>query len=560
MKLYYALLPLLAQCELFNVKVHRKVSLAQHYLKVNTDVTVKNAGDKPKSRVKLLPDPNLQGKLSSFLVHQNGASVWIDPESWEAQLAEPIEAGSSVDLKLEEIYTHVFTPLPESIKQTADQLMQFEGSLHHFSPYTIRREQVTFIFPAKKILSHSPVEGGKKAGKSITYADFKDLEASQTEKFNAHYEANIQFLSTHYLFREVEVSHWGNVKVENKAEVKHRGAALDGTFSRVQYGHDGGDDASNVHWVPKLTAVLPTDSYDVYYGDAIGNISTSRMRQHHDRVEIEMRPRTPLFGGWKSDYTLRYNLPSEKALFHSRSDSSRFTLKLQAIDNLYSNQVVDEVEINIVLPEPAIDIQVKVPAGYERGHDQLKYTYLDISGRPTIVLRAKNLAGKSLDQMLEVSYTFPAGAIYREPAMTISFFLAIFLCVMLLVRLDFSIADDGSADVKARIAAAYQRAQEANNSRSAALEGYKQAFDRYKQTKELSLLKEPQAKAKKQCEAFCGSLKDIIGDCNDEKAQQELRAILKQAQGLAEQIGKGETGLAKLKEIDSNVNRMINKV
>lgn len=391
MKLLYSLLPFLSFAELLNQKVDRKLSLAQHYLTVNTAVTIKNTGDKPKSRVKLQPDPKLQSKLSSFLVYKNGASVWIDPESWEAQLPEPIAVGSSVDLNLEEIYTHVFTPLPEIIKQTADQLMVFEGSLHHFSSYKTRREKVSMQFPSKKIISHS---AGQKKAKGLEFPEYKDLEANQNEVFKAHYEANIQFLSTHYLFREVEVSHWGNVKVENKAEVKHRGAGLDGTFSRVQYGHDGGDDASNVHWIPKLTAVLPDSSYDVYYGDAIGNISTSRMRQHHDRVEIEMRPRTPLFGGWKSDYTLRYNLPSEKALFHSRSDSSRFTLKLQAIDHLYSNQVVDEVEINVVLPEAAVDIEVKVPAGYERGHDQLKYTYLDITGRPTIVLRAKKSCRK----------------------------------------------------------------------------------------------------------------------------------------------------------------------
>merc|ERR1712117_281597 len=255
----------------------------------------------------------------------------------------------------------------------------------------------------------------------------------------------------------------------------------------------------------------------------------------------------------------RYNLPSEKALFHSKSDSSKFTLKLQAIDHLYSNQIVDEVEINVVLPEAAIDIEVKVPAGYERGHDQLKYTYLDITGRPTLVLRAKNLAGKSLDQMLEISYTFPSGAIYREPVMTIMFFMIIFLCVMLIVRLDFSIADDESADIKAKIAAAYQRAQEINNTRNAAFEGYKQAFDRYKQTKELSLLKEPQAKAKKQAESFCASLKDIIDDCSDSKAQADLRAAMKQASGLSDQISKGEAGLAKIKEIDANINKLINR-
>ena len=37
------------------------------------------------------------------------------------------------------------------------------------------------------------------------------------------------------------------------------------TLLNALYSHDGGDDASNVHWVPKLTAILPVDSYNIYY-------------------------------------------------------------------------------------------------------------------------------------------------------------------------------------------------------------------------------------------------------------------------------------------------------
>ena len=127
------------------------------------------------------------------------------------------------------------------------------------------------------------------------------------------------------------------------------------------------------------------------------------------------------------------------------------------------------------------------------------------------------------------------------------------------VWLDFSIASDGSADVKERIAAAYQRAAEANNSRSAALDGYQLAFNRYKQTKELSLLKEPTAKAKDQAESFCTAMKDIVEDCNDAEAQTNLRAAMKQASGLVEQIAKGEAGLGKIREIDANINKIINR-
>ena len=36
----------------------------------------------------------------------------------------------------------------------------------------------------------------------------------------------------------------------------------------------------------------------------------------HDAVELDLRPRFPLFGGWKTHYILGYNLPSYEYLFY----------------------------------------------------------------------------------------------------------------------------------------------------------------------------------------------------------------------------------------------------
>ena len=66
-----------------------------------------------------------------------------------------------------------------------------------------------------------------------------------------------------------------------------------------------------------LQTILPAASRDVYYRDEIGNISTSAMRELDDMVEVELRPRFPLFGGWKTKYTIGYNVPSYQYLFNS---------------------------------------------------------------------------------------------------------------------------------------------------------------------------------------------------------------------------------------------------
>lgn len=61
--------------------------------------------------------------------------------------------------------------------------------------------------------------------------------------------------------------------------------------------------------------LLPSSARDVYYRDEIGNISTSNLHETDDGVELELRPRFPLFGGWKTNYYIGYNIPSYQYLF-----------------------------------------------------------------------------------------------------------------------------------------------------------------------------------------------------------------------------------------------------
>lgn len=74
----------------------------------------------------------------------------------------------------------------------------------------------------------------------------------------------------------------------------------------------------NFNFFCLFQTVLPEFAADVYYRDEIGNISTSNLRQEDDgEVSLELRPRFPLFGGWKTHYVVGYNLPSFANLFNS---------------------------------------------------------------------------------------------------------------------------------------------------------------------------------------------------------------------------------------------------
>lgn len=73
-----------------------------------------------------------------------------------------------------------------------------------------------------------------------------------------------------------------------------------------------------MHWLLLLSiqTILPAAAQDVYYRDEIGNISTSHLLVLDDSVEMEIRPRFPLFGGWKTHYIIGYNLPSYEYLYN----------------------------------------------------------------------------------------------------------------------------------------------------------------------------------------------------------------------------------------------------
>jgi oligosaccharyltransferase complex subunit alpha (ribophorin I) len=96
----------------------------------------------------------------------------------------------------------------------------------------------------------------------------------QAEHIRLHYEYNEPIVVFNYAHRTYEVSHWGNIAVEDKYQIENIGALLEGEFGRVdydEYGRNGGKNA-----LRKLRARLPVKSFGLWYRDEIGNVSTSR--------------------------------------------------------------------------------------------------------------------------------------------------------------------------------------------------------------------------------------------------------------------------------------------
>ena len=64
---------------------------------------------------------------------------------------------------------------------------------------------------------------------------YSDVAPYSVSSLLLHFESNFPFATFRTVNKEIEVSHWGNVAVEELYSLEHTGATLKGGFSRAKY-------------------------------------------------------------------------------------------------------------------------------------------------------------------------------------------------------------------------------------------------------------------------------------------------------------------------------------
>ena len=86
--------------------------------------------------------------------------------------------------------------------------------------------------------------------------------------------------------RKIEVSHWGNINIEEHFEIFNEAAAIKGEFSRVDFNSYNPNDGK--YAVKDLSIELPRYIRGLYYYDYIGNISSSNAFRGTEKVNFEI--------------------------------------------------------------------------------------------------------------------------------------------------------------------------------------------------------------------------------------------------------------------------------
>jgi len=497
----------------------RTVDLTTQLVKIQHKLVVENQGKGAVKNILFSIDPSLKDKVA-FIQATFGSSEKtylryseakvqsdMDKAFWKIELKSSLAAGSSTTLSIEVVLGGALEMFPAAISQKEKQLVRFTGNLYTYLPYTVTTQTTTVQLASSSLESYTKTKPVSLSDTTITYGPYNNIAPFSEGDMVIHGENNSPMLVVARLERVIEVSMWGNIAVEETIDVVHKGAALKGSFSRYEFQREN----SGVSSVKNFKTLLPAAAKDVYYRDDIGNISTSHMKVMDDAVELDLRPRFPLFGGWKTHYVTGYNVPSYEYIFYK---GDQHVLNMRLIDHIFDDMLVEEVEVRIILPEGVSNLELSTPYSMTRGDDGLHYTYLDTTGRTVVNLYSSKLLTESHIQDFQLGFSYPHRSMLAEPLILVAAFFLLYLLAIIYVRLDFSITLDEGAEARMKVAGYCEKVASLQDRRAGLYHNLEEALLKLKANKDIS--------------SFQNTLKRIGGDQKAETAAiAELQSIIR---------------------------------
>lgn len=474
----------------------RTINLESQLVKITTKLTLTNNGKGAIKGFHYAIEDTLVSKLAFIgatvgsseiktYLRVNEVQVKDAPKgstSYRIELKKALSSSESVTVTVEVVLGKALEMFPAEIVQKEKQLVLLKANHYAFLPYKCKTQTTAVKLPSSTVENYSKLKPVSQSDSTITYGPYTNQDAYAFDEMSIHYENNNPFLVVSKMERVVELSMWGNIAIEETIDVKHNGAILKGSFSRYEFQREN----SGVASVKSFKTFLPASARDVYYRDDIGNISTSAMRILEDAVELDLRPRFPLFGGWKTHYVLGYNVPSYEYLYNSGDD---FVLNMRLIDHVFDDMLVEEFTLKIILPEFSDVGKFNSPYPTERLKDGLHYTYLDYVGRPVVTIKSKGVLTEKQIMDFQLEFKYSKVKMVYEPLMLVVAFFIFFMFAFIYVRLDFSISKDEGQEVRLKVAGVCERICGHQDRRWANYEKFDDALVKLKASKDVNAFK-----------------------------------------------------------------------
>ncbi|PFH60204.1 hypothetical protein XA68_11333 [Ophiocordyceps unilateralis] len=433
-----------------NANLVHIISLEKNYVKEQINVLIENVSDKPQDEYHVPFTADQMARVGGLEVKDRkdaaagpfaAEPVEVDPRSdvqyYRIRLPAPLKPGGQQTLGIAFYYLKAYTPLPASIKQEDQQFLSYSFSVYAPSAYPTMKQKTEVKAPSPAIPDYTKMSGKggtvqhpQKQGSKLTYGPFEgEMPAGAVSPAQVRFDFSKPVTHVSNLDRDIHVSHWGgNIAFEERYTLHHRGANLSVPFNRVKW-------AQSQYFNPSSAALkemrfpLQAGSADPYFTDVIGNVSTSKFRSGKREALLELKPRYPVFGGWKYPFTIGWNINSGKLL--RRTASGGYVLKVPFIEGPKQTEGVEygRINVRVLLPEGASDVRVSTGIPKSSMTDlsvDVHKTYLDTMGRTMVTIKARNLVDEFRDRDLIISYEASVADALRKPLIVFSSMLALF--------------------------------------------------------------------------------------------------------------------------------------
>lgn len=278
-----------------------------------------------------------------------------DVQYYRIRLPVPLKAGAQQTLGISYFYLDAYRPLPTTVEQDEAQYLVHDFSAFAPSAYKTSKQKTEVKSASATIPDYTKIDKfPQKQGAKLTYGPFDEKPAGAVSPAQIRFEFSKPVTHVSELERELEVSHWGgNVAFEERYTLEHRGANLSTPFNRAKWTQSQYFNRGATSALKELRVPLQVGSADPYFTDAIGNVSTSHFRSSKREALLELKPRYPIFGGWKYPFTIGWNTNADNVL--RRTATGGNVLKVPFIEGPKQAEGVEygRVNLRVLLPEGA---------------------------------------------------------------------------------------------------------------------------------------------------------------------------------------------------------------
>ena len=217
------------------LNVDRHCDISSQLVQITHKIKLENTNASPTKTFLFTIEPDMAPHVSHVGASKDSVDLKVSKTTLQGnpnvltyaiRLPTDLTKGKTMDIEVEVVVTHYLHPFPEEVTQKDKQFVKFIGNHYLYSPYKVVKQTTKVSLASKNVESFTKLKPSSQSDNVLTFGPYENIAPLSISECQVHYENNNPFLTITSLERTIEVSHWGNIAVEEKIEIVHTGAKL----------------------------------------------------------------------------------------------------------------------------------------------------------------------------------------------------------------------------------------------------------------------------------------------------------------------------------------------